>query len=106
MCWWSVYPNGKSNSLPQQFPHPVPWRPINVKKATLLLTLLLITCACAVGPKYKRPNVDVPGTYRGAFAQGDGSETQQSPGQQASPTAQQTPQTSEQSVGDQKWSEV
>ena len=77
-----------------------------MKKVTLLLTLLLITSACAVGPKYKRPNVDVPGTYRGAFAQGDGSETQQSPGQQASSTAQQTPQTSEQSVGDQKWSEV
>lgn len=79
-----------------------------MKRVILLFSLSLITSACAVGPKYKRPNVDVPGTYRGAFAQGGGSETQQSPGQQtSSPTAaQQTQPASEQSFGDQKWSEV
>ena len=52
----------------------------------LFLTLLL--CAgCAVGPNYKRPKVDVPGTYRGAL-----------------PPAATQPAT--ESLGDQKWWDV
>jgi outer membrane protein, multidrug efflux system len=52
----------------------------------LFLTLLL--CAgCAVGPNYKRPRVDVPGTYRGAL-----------------PPAATQPAT--ESLGDQKWWDV
>ena len=57
-----------------------------MKKTITVLTLMLATLACAAADKYKRPNVDVPGAYRGA--------------------AQQEAAQSEQSLGDQKWSEV
>jgi len=56
-------------------------RLIAVSLAALLLS------GCAVGPNYKRPSVDVPGTYRGAASQ----EPQQ-------PAAE--------SLGEQKWWEV
>ena len=52
----------------------------------LSLTMLLST-GCAVGPNYKRPIVDVPGTYRGGMPQ-----------DAAQPAAE--------SLGDQKWWEV
>jgi multidrug efflux system outer membrane protein len=48
---------------------------------------VLLSAGCAVGPNYKRPIVDVPGTYRGATAQ------------DAAPPAAE-------SLGDQKWWEV
>ena len=35
-------------------------------KLAALLLVVLLTAGCAVGPNYKRPSVDVPGTYRGA----------------------------------------
>jgi outer membrane protein, multidrug efflux system len=53
----------------------------------LSLTMLL-SAGCAVGPNYKRPSADVPGTYRGAMPQ-----------EAAQPAAGQ-------SFGDQKWWEV
>jgi multidrug efflux system outer membrane protein len=53
----------------------------------LSLTLLL-SAGCAVGPNYKRPNVDVPGMYRGTTPQ--------------DATQQPTPQ----SLGEQKWWQV
>jgi len=37
-----------------------------VTKLAALLLVVLLTAGCAVGPNYKRPSVDVPGTYRGA----------------------------------------
>jgi multidrug efflux system outer membrane protein len=79
-----------------------------VKKAISFVFLSLFTCGCAVGPNYKRPKVDVPVTYRGAATQGNGSEAQENPGRQASSpaTAPQIQQASEQSFGDQRWSEV
>ena len=49
--------------------------------------VMLLTSGCAVGPNYKRPSVDVPGTYRGAVP----------------PEAQQP---AAESLGDQKWWEV
>ncbi len=49
--------------------------------------VMLLFSGCAVGPNYKRPSADVPGTYRGAAPQ----EAQQ-------PAAE--------SLGDQKWWEV
>ena len=49
--------------------------------------VMLLLSGCTVGPNYKRPRVDVPGTYRGAVPQ----EAQQ-------PAAE--------SLGDQKWWEV
>ncbi len=53
--------------------------------ALSLITLLL--SGCAVGPNYKRPSVNVPGTYRGAMAP-----------EATQPAAE--------SLGDQKWWEV
>jgi len=49
--------------------------------------VMLLLSGCTVGPNYKRPSVDVPGTYRGAVPQ----EAQQ-------PAAE--------SLGDQKWWEI
>ena len=49
--------------------------------------VMLLTSGCAVGPNYKRPSVDVPGTYRGAVP----------------PEA---PQPAAESLGDQKWWQV
>ncbi|HXB20689.1 MAG TPA: efflux transporter outer membrane subunit [Candidatus Solibacter sp.] len=56
------------------------------KLTTLLLVVLLIS-GCAMGPNYKRPSVNAPGTYRGAMPQ-----------EAAQPAAE--------SLGDQKWWEV
>lgn len=56
-------------------------------KLTALLLGILLISGCAVGPNYKRPSADVPGTYRGAMPQ-----------QAAQPAAA--------SLGDQKWWEV
>jgi multidrug efflux system outer membrane protein len=50
------------------------------------LAILLIS-GCAVGPNYKRPSVDVPGTYRGT-------------------TPQEAQQPAAESLGDQKWWEL
>jgi outer membrane protein, multidrug efflux system len=62
-----------------------------VTKLTALslgLSMTLLLCAgCAVGPNYKRPKVDVPGTYRGALP----------------PPATQP---ATESLGDQKWWDV
>ena len=60
-------------------------------KKSVTVFMLMFAVACAAKDKYKRPNVDVPGSYRGA--------TQS----QTTPPAQ-TP--NEASIGDQKWSEV
>ena len=56
-------------------------------KTVALLLVVLLTAGCAVGPNYKRPSVDVPGTYRGA-----------TPQEAAPPAAE--------SLGDEKWWEV
>jgi multidrug efflux system outer membrane protein len=52
-----------------------------------LLPIMLLSAGCVVGPNYRRPIVDVPGTYRGAMQQ------------DAAPPAAE-------SLGDQKWWEV
>ena len=81
-----------------------------MKKFTVLFALLLITCACAVGPKYKRPNVAVPGTYRGAPspepAQTPQNTSQQEPQQTGNPPQQTSQASEQQSLGDQKWWDV
>jgi len=102
-----------------------------VKNLAIVLILTLFTCGCTVGPNYKRPAVDVPGTYRGA-AQEEAAQPQPSASQSASPPAENAPQQgaqapdaaqkqtappanaeqkqtappAEQSIGDQKWWEV
>ena len=69
----------------------------NMKNAIVLIPLIF-TCACAVGPNYRRPNIDVPSAYRGAPPQ-QAAQPQQNRSQRA-------PTSSEQSLGDQKWFDV
>ena len=57
---------------------------------------------CVVGPKYKRPAVDVPGTYRGATAGAPKAEAQPVQDQAEQPQRASTAQ----SLGDEKWWEV
>src|SRR3974390_3149528 len=64
-----------------------------MKKRIVVFMLMLATVECAVGEKFKRPKVDVPGSYRGT------------PQQEAAQLAQ-TASQNQQSIGDQKWSEV
>ena len=87
---------------------------------SLVFIVLIFTAGCAVGPNYKRPNVDVPVAYRGApqlepaqprqDASPSAPHSSQAPAQQGSqPTAssrQETAQSAEQSLGDQKWWDV
>ncbi len=74
---------------------------MTLKQFHLRLIILFLCMAaltgCAVGPNYKRPVVDVPGTYRGS-----------SPEQAAAaaPTGTATAQTPASSLGDEKWWEV
>jgi multidrug efflux system outer membrane protein len=58
-----------------------------VRRLISLSLVMLLLSGCAVGPNYKRPSVNVPGTYRGAMPQ-----------ETANPAAE--------SLGDQKWWEV
>ncbi|MBZ5666856.1 MAG: efflux transporter outer membrane subunit [Acidobacteriia bacterium] len=68
----------------------------------LLLAPMLALAGCAVGPNYKRPAVDVPGTYRGAATEAAPT-TEPKPSELAkTPAASATPQ----SLGDEQWWEV
>jgi multidrug efflux system outer membrane protein len=75
--------------------------------------VLVFTAGCAMGPNYKRPQVDVPGAYRGA-PQAESTQPRQSPSQpapqppeaKAQQGSQPAAQPAEQSLGDQKWWEV
>jgi multidrug efflux system outer membrane protein len=58
-----------------------------VAKLITLFLVVLLTVGCAVGPNYKRPNVNAPDAYRGVMPQ-----------EAAQPAAE--------SLGDQKWWEV
>jgi multidrug efflux system outer membrane protein len=72
---------------------------------SVLLTFLLVAAftGCAVGPNYKRPTVDVPGTYRGSTDDTTRNpDTQQQPGQAEPVKTEQTTT----SLGDAKWWEV
>jgi outer membrane protein, multidrug efflux system len=75
-----------------------------LKHPDFLLCVLLIGVAgltsCTVGPNYKRPAVDVPGTYRGSASEEEA---------KASPipsTVMQSAQQPSSSLGDEKWWEV
>lgn len=59
-----------------------------MKSAVIVVLLILLTSACTVGPNYKRPNVNVPGEFRGT-----------------APDVGQA-QATEASFGDQKWFQV
>jgi len=79
------------------------------RNTRLSLGLLLSTAgltACAVGPNYKRPTVDVPVTYRDATA-GTSAAPNTQPEQARPPVAGSPAQSSSaRSLGDEKWWEV
>jgi multidrug efflux system outer membrane protein len=65
---------------------------------SILLLSVAVWSGCAVGPNYKRPAVDVPGTYRGASTEAPTTSEQN--------TKPPTPQRAAASLGDEKWGEV
>src|SRR5215470_11464330 len=89
-----------------------------MKKTFVLFVVLLLTNGCSVGPNYKRPLVDVPGSFRtdsGRKVTQTESTSPQTPqpealssrdGQPASDQMDKTSLPSDQSFGDQKWWEV
>jgi multidrug efflux system outer membrane protein len=90
-----------------------------MKNLATLLLLVLFTSACAVGPNYRRPKVDVPAAYRGApslesvATQNNTAQTPQAADAASSQSSQSigaTPQPvsalAEQSFGDQTWWDV
>ena len=90
-----------------------------MKKALVLFVLMWFASGCTVGPNYKRPKADVPGSFRGAPAQElaqTPNASRQSPNlpetsssgswRPASKLAEQALPSSEPSFGDQKWWEV
>jgi len=86
----------------------------------VVLIVLILTEGCAVGPNYKRPQLDVPGAYRGAPPSQQAQHQQdppklephasEAPAQQGSQTGDnsqpKTAQSAERSIGDQNWWEV
>jgi multidrug efflux system outer membrane protein len=87
-----------------------------MKNAIALFMLTVFVTGCKLGPNYQRPQVDVPGGYRGAppLEPAQPQQNSSQPAQQSAPQASQsagdsqqnTPQSSEPSFGDQKWWEV
>lgn len=66
-----------------------------------LLAAVLLMSGCTVGPNYKRPAVDVPGTYRGALPDATDNTQPQQPLSSAQPAQNPTA-----SLGEEKWWEV
>jgi outer membrane protein, multidrug efflux system len=60
---------------------------ISMKHRVVLLSIALLTSGCTVGPKYKRPAIAVPDSYRGVIAE-QAAQTQIAP------------------LGDQKWWDI
>src|SRR5215469_14933395 len=75
-----------------------------MKRLTLIVALMLVGAGCTVGPNYKRPSVNVPGSYRGAAPSSQAAQTDKE--QQSAIATTQPPQSATQSLGDEKWWEV
>jgi outer membrane protein, multidrug efflux system len=58
-----------------------------MSKLIALMSIAILSCACTVGPNYKKPTATIPGTYRGVAPEESGK-------------------TESASIGDQKWWEV
>jgi outer membrane protein, multidrug efflux system len=58
-----------------------------MSKLIALMSIAILSCACTVGPNYKKPTATIPGTYRGL-------------------APEETGKTESASIGDQKWWEV
>src|ERR1700750_3347513 len=69
-----------------------------MQKLIFLLTLMMSTFGCTVGPNYRRPMADVPAAYRGAPSL--------KPPQPGENPQRQSSTASAQSFGDQKWWDV
>ena len=72
-------------------------------RLSAILTVLLLTAGCTVGPNYKRPSVDVPGGYRGAAPS---EQLAQPSGQANKDQSKPSTQAATSSLGDEKWWEV
>jgi outer membrane protein, multidrug efflux system len=73
----------------------------------LLLGMPLLLAGCAVGPNYKRPTADVPGTYRGsATAEEAANQPAGTPSTEAQTDKTAAAQNASASLGDEKWWEV
>jgi outer membrane protein, multidrug efflux system len=79
------------------------WHNRSVAFWPLFLALAIILTGCTVGPNYKRPALDVPGTYRQPEGGTAAKPTTNAP-TQAAPAA--TAQNAAASLGDEKWWEV
>jgi len=75
-----------------------------MKPLTLIVALMLVGAGCTVGPNYKRPTVDVPGSYRGSAPSSQASQTDKE--QPSAIAAAKPPQPVTQPLGDEKWWEV
>ena len=75
-----------------------------MKPLTLIVALMLVGTGCTVGPNYKRPTVDVPGSYRGAAPSSQVAQTDKE--QPSAIAAAKPPQPVTQPLGDEKWWEV
>lgn len=75
-----------------------------MKQLTVTLALLLVGTGCTVGPNYKRPIVDVPGSYRGAAPSSQAAQSDKE--QESAIATAQPPQPATPSLGDDKWWEV
>ena len=80
------------------------WKGTNVKRLATIAMLILMAAGCTVGPNYKRPSVDVPGSYRGAAPSAGTAQPDKE--QQSAIAAAQPPQPATQSLADEKWWEV
>ncbi|MGB8769499.1 MAG: efflux transporter outer membrane subunit [Candidatus Korobacteraceae bacterium] len=77
-----------------------------MKRLATIAMLMLVATGCTVGPNYKRPNVDVPGGYRGAAPSAEGPQATAQTGEQKNAQAAGQALPSAQSLGEEKWWEV
>ncbi len=82
------------------------WKGTNVKRLATIAMLMLVATGCTVGPNYKRPNVDVPGGYRGAAPSAEAPQATVQTGEQKNAQAAGQALPSAQSLGEEKWWEV
>lgn len=80
-------------------------RRTNMKNIGIIIILMSLATGCTVGPNYKRPNVDIPGGYRGGVpAQATPSDNEQK--EQSAIAAAKPSERATQSLADEKWWEV
>src|SRR4029079_7574920 len=93
-------------------------RRTNVKRTIICSILTILTFGCTVGPDYKRPKVEVPGSYRtpaptpatsgtsSRASDASAADPSRGDGPAGSTTEGQAPQSALAPFGDQKWWDV